>query len=118
MNGRAYLAALLIPLTYSTVYAMTNVPDALTLDVRHEADAIEVQLIGDSPRAQEVSYILEVTGSSTSHHRGKTKLTANARTVLATVRASAGENWCVRLLAEEEGRAPYEIQKGRCMEGK
>lgn len=116
MTGRICLTALLIPLAHSTVYAMMNVPDALTLDVRNEADAIEVQLIGDSPRTQEVSYLLEVTGSSTSRHRGKTKLTANARTVLATVKASAGENWCVRLLAEEEGRPPYEIRKGRCAE--
>lgn len=114
MNWPAPLAALLLPLASSTVSAMSDVPAALTLDVRHNGDAIEVQLIGDSPRAQQVSYVLEVTGQSTSRHRGKTTLAANSRTVLSTIRANAGEAWCVRLLAEEEGRDPYEILEGDC----
>lgn len=114
MNWRAALAALLVPLVSSTVSAMSDVPEALKLDVRHAGDAIEVQLIGDSPRAQQVSYLLEVTGQSTSRHRGKTTLAANARTVLSTIRANAGEKWCVRLLAEEEEREPYTILAGDC----
>jgi hypothetical protein len=115
MNWPAALAALLVPLLSSTVSAMSDVPEALKLDVRQAGDGIEVQLIGNSPRAQQVSYLLEVTGQSTSRHRGKTTLAANARTVLSTVRANAGEKWCVRLLAEEEGREPYEILAGDCV---
>lgn len=117
MNWPAALAALLVPLASSTVSAMSDLPEALKLDVRKTGDAIEVQLIGDSARAQRVSYVLEVTGQSTSRHRGKTTLAANARTVLSTVRANAGERWCVRLLAEEEGRDPYEIIEGDCPAG-
>lgn len=117
MNWPAPLAALLLPLVSGTVPAMSDVPAALTLDVHQDGDAIEVQLIGDSPRAQQVSYLLEVTGQSTSRHRGKTTLAANARTVLSTIRASAGEGWCVRLLAEEEGREPYEVLAGDCAAG-
>jgi hypothetical protein len=114
VNRPALLAALLVPFASSTVFAMTDLPAALQLEVRQTGDAIEVQLIGDSPRAQQVSYLLEVTGQSTSRHRGKTTLAANARTVLSTVRANVGEYWCVRLLAEEEGREPYEILEGDC----
>jgi len=93
---------------------MSDLPDALMLEVRQQGDTLEIQLIGDSPQTQQVSYLLEVTGQSTSRHRGKTTLAANARTVLSTVRANSGTNWCVRLLAEEEGREPYEILKGNC----
>lgn len=112
------IVAMLLPLASSTVSPMNEIPDALTLDVQRTQGAIEVQLIGDSPRAQQVSYLLEVTGQSTSRHRGKTTLAANARTVLSTIRANTGETWCVRLVAEEEGRTPYEIRQGNCSDEK
>ncbi|SHN59241.1 curli-like amyloid fiber formation chaperone CsgH [Erythrobacter sanguineus] len=108
------LAALLLPFASSTVPAMSDLPDALTLEVRQQGDTLEIQLIGDSPRTQQVSYLLEVTGQSSSRHRGKTTLAAHARTVLSTVRTTPGKSWCVRLLAEEEGREPYEILEGSC----
>lgn len=117
MNWPLALALLLAPLASSTVSAMSEDPAALTLDVRRNGDAIEVQLIGESARAQHVSYLLEVTGQSTSRHRGSTTLAAHARTVLSTVKANAGSNWCVRLQAEEEGREPYEIVEGDCTAG-
>jgi hypothetical protein len=117
MTRPVLLAALFAPFVSATVNAMTDFRAALQLEVRQMGETIEVQLIGDSPRAQQVSYLLEVTGQSTSRHRGKTTLAANSRTVLSTVRANAGEQWCVRLLAEEEGREPYEIRKGDCTAG-
>lgn len=107
----ALIALLVAP---TTVPAMTEDPHALTLDVREQDGAIEVQLIGLSPRAQQVSYLLEVSGQSTSRHRGKTTLTAGTTAILSTIRASSGADWCVRLVAEEEGRAPYEIREGSC----
>lgn len=73
-----------------------------------------MQLIGEATEARQVSYELEVTGKSNSRHRGKTTLAANTRMVLSTIKVSAGPDWCVRLMAEEEGRAPYEIREGHC----
>lgn len=108
------LAALLLPFLSSAVPAMPDLPEALKLDIRQEGGSLEVQLIGDSPRTQQVSYLLEVNGQSNSRHRGKTTLVANTRTILSTIKASAGDGWCVRLLAEEEGREPYEILEGAC----
>lgn len=111
----ALIALLLTP---ATVPAMTENPHALSLDVRQQNGAIEVQLIGSSAEAQQVSYQLEVTGQSTSRHRGTTTLAAGATAILSTIRASTGSDsgadWCVRLLAEEEGRAPYEVIAGNC----
>lgn len=109
----AALAALAL-LSHTTVPAMTEEPHALTLDVIEADGIIEVQLIGHAPRAQAVSYALEVTGQSTSRHRGSTTLAADTRAVLSTMRTTAGAEWCVRLTAEEEGRAPYEITRGTC----
>lgn len=113
----AGLAAFLL-LAPGTVPQMTdNVTDdhrALTLDVQHRDGGIDVQLIGHSARTQVVSYTLEVTGNSTSRHRGKTTLTAGNTAVLSTMRASAGGSWCVKLVAEEPGRAPYEVIEGSC----
>ena len=108
----AALALALLP--HATVPAMTDESPALTLDVREHDGMLEIELIGLSPRAQGVSYALEVTGQSTSRHRGSTTLTAGTRAVLSTMRTRAGENWCVKLTAEEEGRAPYEITQGPC----
>ncbi len=115
----ALIALLLTP---ATVPAMTENPHALSLDVRQQVGGIEVLLIGNSAHAQQVSYQLEVTGQSTSRHRGTTTLAAGATAILSTIRASTGSesgansgaDWCVRLLAEEEGRAPYEVIAGNC----
>jgi len=106
------LASLL--LSQAVVPDMTDDAPALTLDVREHDGMLDIQLIGLSPRAQGVSYALEVTGQSTSRHRGSTTLTADTRAVLSTMRTRAGDNWCVKLVAEEEGRAPYEITRGPC----
>lgn len=107
-------ALALVLLSHATVPAMTD--KALTLDVRNMDGMLEVQLIGLSPRAQKVIYSLDLTGQSTSRHKGSTTLAADTRAVLSTMRTQAGANWCVRLIAEEEGRAPYEITQGPCGE--
>jgi ribose 1,5-bisphosphokinase PhnN len=101
-------------LSHATVPAMTDNAPALTLDVREHDGMLEIELVGLSPRAQGVSYALEVTGNSTSRHRGSTTLAAGTRAVLSTMRTNAGDNWCVKLVAEEEGRAPYEVTRGPC----
>ncbi len=101
-------------LASGTIPTMTDDPHALSLDVQQRDGAIEVQLIGHAERTLEVSYTLEVTGHSTSRHRGKTTLTAGRSAVLSTMRASVGEEWCVKLVAEEPGRAPYEVIEGIC----
>ena len=96
------------------VNAMDDDRPALRLDVAEHDGSIEVRLIGDTARTQEVSYTLEVSGQSTSRHRGRTTLTAGSSAVLSTMRASVGADWCVTLFAEEAGRAPYEITRGPC----
>jgi hypothetical protein len=101
-------------LASGTMSTMTDDPRALSLDVQQRDGAIEVQLIGLSERTLEVTYTLEMTGNSTSRHRGKTTLTAGSRAVLSSMRASANENWCVKLVAKEAGDAPYELIKGNC----
>lgn len=118
MIAAAGLAAFLLLAPGTVLTPMTEIihdnPRALTLDVQQRDGGIEVQLVGHSPRTQEVSYTLEVTGNSTSRHRGKTTLTAGRTAVLSTMRASAGADWCVKLVAEEPGRAPYEVIEGNC----
>lgn len=110
-------ALALAMLSHATEPAMTDNAPALTLDVREHDGMLEIELVGLSPRAQAVSYALEVTGQSTSRHRGSTTLAADTRAVLSTMRTRAGDNWCVRLTAEEEGRAPYEVTQGPCAAG-
>jgi hypothetical protein len=112
----AFALLLLAPATVPPMTDQTPASEAraLTLDVRQHDGGIEVELVGLSPRTTRVSYSLEVTGQSTSRHRGSTTLAAGTRAVLSTMRASAGASWCVTLVAEEEGRDPYEITQGSC----
>ena len=110
-------ALALVLLIQPMVHAMTDQPDVLMLDVQEHDGLIDVQLIGLSPRAQAVSYTLEVTGQSTARHRGSTTLAAGARAVLSTMRTTAGTGWCVTLTAQEEGREPYTITRGPCAAG-
>ena len=108
------LALTLFFLTASLESAMTHEPQALALQVVDNGPQVEVQLLANSPRAQEVSYTLEVTGKSTSKHRGKTSLAAGAKHVLSTIKASKDDDWCARVVVEEEGREPYELSEGSC----
>jgi hypothetical protein len=109
----AGLLAILHPAS-ETVTTMTQAPHTLRLDVEQLDGSINVRLTGDAVHAQEVSYTLEVSGNSTSRHRGRTTWAAGASAVLSTMRASVGANWCVKLVAEEAGQAPYEITRGPC----
>lgn len=94
--------------------AMSEPPRALSLDVEARDGMLEIRLTGLSDRPQGVSYALEVTGRSTARHQGATRLAAGTPAVLSTMRTAAGDDWCVRLVAEEEGRTPYEITRGPC----
>ncbi|MCL9999385.1 MAG: hypothetical protein NBV68_08385 [Erythrobacter sp.] len=102
------------PETPAMPEGLSDFPRALSLDVEARDGMLEIRLTGLSPRAQGVSYSLEVTGTSTSRHRGSTQLVAGTQAVLSTLRTTAGEGWCVKLVAEEEGRAPYEVTHGTC----
>lgn len=93
---------------------MSEEPRAITLDATRNGDIVEVQLKGASDRTQAVSYSLEVTGDSSSRHRGRTTLAANSSQVLSTVKVSANGEWCARVTVEEEDRAPYELTEGSC----
>lgn len=95
----------------------TDTARALSLDVAAGDGVLDVRLTGLSERARSVSYSLEVTGTSTSRHHGSTQLAPGKQAVLSTMRTSAGAEWCVRLVAEEEGSAPYEITRGTCAAG-
>lgn len=97
--------------------AMTDQPHALALDVGTRDGMLEVRLTARSQRTRAVSYTLEVTGRSTSRHAGSTTLAAGTDAVLSTMRTEAGENWCVTLVAEEDGGEPYRITHGPCRAG-
>ena len=115
MIGAAWSAlAALMMLSHPAEATMTNHDRALSLAIAEVGDVIEVQLIGLSPRQQAVSYTLEVTGRSSSRHKGRTTLAADTRAVLSTMRISAGGDWCVRLTAEDDGGEPYEVTEGSC----
>lgn len=115
-SAAGLFAFLLLPheTPYEMVVPMTDESHVLTLDVQQSGSMIEVRLIGNAAHTQEVSYLIEVTAQSTSRHRGKTTLTGGSMAVLSTMRANVGADWCVKLVAEEAGREPYEIIEGTC----
>ena len=84
---------------------------ALSLEVSEADGQVEVHLVGKADRALKVSYTLEVTGQSSSTHRGSTALQAGSRSVLV----SAGKDWCARLSVTENGGDSYEIVEGTCV---
>lgn len=115
-HAAGLFAFLLLPheMPKKMVIPMTDESPALSLDVQHTGNLVEVRLIGNAAHMQEVSYLIEVTGQSTSRHRGTTTLTGGTTAVLSTMRANVGADWCVKLVAEEAGREPYEVIRGTC----
>ena len=108
------LAALTAEACFAMNPTASDAPPALSLKVERHGSRIAVELLGHSPRAQQVSYLLELSGHSTSRHRGTTTLAADTPVRLSTMAAEVGEDWCVRLMAQEEGREPYELREGSC----
>lgn len=87
---------------------------ALALEVTDAGAHVELQLLAHSSRSQEVSYEIEVTGDSTTRHKGRTTLQAGAEAVLSTIRTSKSGDWCARVTVREEGREAYQILRGSC----
>ena len=102
------------PAATETPAMPTDTVRALSLAVAARDGMIEVRLTGLAPETRAVSYTIEVRGNSTSRHRGATTLAAGVPAVLSTMRTAAGADWCVTLVAEESGGAPYEITHGAC----
>lgn len=119
MRPALALIACLI-LTAEALPAMTppthHAPQALSLKVERRDGKLDIALFGHAAQVLEVSYLLEVSGASTSRHRGKTTLAADTPVRLSRMTTDEAENWCVRLLAEEVGREPYEIRQGPCLD--
>ena len=110
------LVTLSIEAAPTVIAPLADPPHALSLTVQQQDGRVAIELFGLAAQATQVSYMLEVTGTSNSRHRGKTTLAANVPARLSTMTVDAGQDWCVRLLAEEEGRDPYEIREGSCPE--
>ena len=87
-------------------------PKAITLSIQTRGDVTEVSLEGNSPVDQRVEYSIEMTGSSTSRHRGKTSLTANVPVVLSTMRMQTAGDWCVTIDVTEENGRNYRYTRG------
>ena len=87
---------------------------AIVLEVTEQDDRVTIQLLGNSPRTQHVSFTIEVTGSSNSKHSGSLTLAANDPQTLSTLKINTSRDWCAKVMVEEEGRAPYELREGSC----
>lgn len=87
---------------------------AIDMEISREGETIEVVLRGNSPRDQRVQYELELTGASTSRHKGSTMLRANDASVLSTMRMSAAPSWCVTARVTEQDGTTYEFLEGTC----
>ncbi|MEO0462250.1 MAG: curli-like amyloid fiber formation chaperone CsgH [Pseudomonadota bacterium] len=87
---------------------------SITLDVQVEGNQLVARILGHAKTTRQVSFSLEVTGSSTSKHNASTTLAAGAEATLSTIKVTHGENWCARAIVEEAGQEPYELSEGPC----
>lgn len=87
---------------------------AIDMEISREGETIEVTLTGNSPHDQRVQYELELTGASTSRHKGSTMLRANDVSVLSTMRMNAAPTWCVAARVTEQDGTTYEFLEGTC----
>lgn len=90
---------------------------SITLDVQMEGDQVVARVLGHSKTTRQVSFSLEVTGTSTSRHKASTTLAAGTQTTLSTIKITRGESWCARAVVEEAGIEPYELTQGPCPNG-
>lgn len=89
-------------------------PRALALSVVEHGDNVELELIANSPVAQQVQYSLELVGNSTARHRGDTSIAAGERQVLSRLTSSVGESWCATVHVTEASGAHYTLTAGTC----
>lgn len=87
---------------------------AVRLEVTEDKGQVVVQVQSNSPRAQTISFTIEVSGSSHGKHSGSLAIAANDPRTLSTLKVGTTGDWCATLRVEEEGRAPYELREGAC----
>ena len=87
---------------------------ALTLDIEEQGDSVEIQLIANSVRAQEVEYAIELVGSSRSVHKGRTTIPADERVILSRLKTSLNDDWCATLDVTEQDGTSYSLTAGDC----
>lgn len=87
---------------------------AVRLEAIEDGGQVTVQVFGNSPRTQRISFTVEVTGQSHSKHSGSLTLAANDPQTLSTLKVGASGDWCAKITVEEEARAPYQLLRGTC----
>ncbi len=91
---------------------MTDEARTLALEVVEADTHVKVLLLAQSRHRQEVSYEIELTGDSTTRHKGRTTVDPGGQRVLSTIRMSTSGAWCARVTVQEDDGAPYELSRG------
>lgn len=89
-------------------------PRALALSVVENSGSVEIELIAQTETTQQVEYALELTGSSTSSHRGNTSITGGDRHILSRLKTSFSDSWCAKVDVTEGNGARYTLTAGDC----
>ena len=91
-------------------------PRALALEVVEQGDSVELALVAQSQVAQQVTYSVELTGTSTARHRGDTQIPAGERQVLSRLKSNVAGGWCATVEVTEGSGASYTLTAGDCAE--
>ena len=89
-------------------------PRALALNVQEMDDSVEVQIVANSMRAQQIEYAIELVGSSRSRHKGSTTIAADETQVLSRLKTGFQDSWCATLDVTEGDGTSYTLTAGDC----
>ena len=91
---------------------------ALSLEAQEHDGKVDLALRARSEAALEVQYELEVTGASTTRHKGRTKLAPGKTQTLSMVSTSSASSWCAIVHVEQSDGLSYSLKRGICNHGR
>ncbi len=93
---------------------MSDPKHVLQLQVDESGDTAEIVVIGQSEAPVRVRYTLNVTGSSSTSHAGRTSLSGGASQTLSRVKINKDGGWCAKLDVEQSDGTSYRLTEGDC----
>ena len=94
--------------------AMENEHHALSLNAHEKGKMVEIVVSAQSADAVDVSYELAVAGTSSTRHKGSTRLESGADRVLSRVSIPQHVNWCAVLDVKQGDGSSYTLKQGVC----
>lgn len=86
----------------------------LSLQTLVKGDMVEINLRGEASHPTDVQYTVNLSGSSTTRHTGRTRVVPGDPQTLSTLRIRGDTAWCATVEVVQDRDVSYTLRAGTC----